>query len=431
MKPSFDLEDKIIAIIGLGYVGLPLAVSFSKKYKVIAFDIDQSRIDELLLGNDRTLEIKDTEFLRNKNLHFTYEEKTLGDADVYIVTVPTPIKESKEPDLKPLVSASELIGKHLTEGNCVIYESTVYPGVTEEICAPILTSFSNLTLNKGYYLGYSPERINPGDDKHTFENITKIVSGSNPDATYFINKLYASILKANTHISPSIKVAEAAKVIENIQRDINIALVNELSMLFEKMNIDTESVLSAAATKWNFLNFKPGLVGGHCIGVDPYYLAFKAKEIGFHAEMIESGRRINDQYPKFIVEILLREVLKEKINPITSEILLLGYTFKENCPDIRNTKVFNIVEELFSLKFNIDVVDPWARDADRTIIADLVLKKKIPNKRYDVIIGAVAHDDFISISEKIVKEHSKKTCIILDVKNIFKNCPDHIKHISL
>ena len=424
------LDNVVVAVIGLGYVGLPLAVSFAKKYEVIAYDIDENRVNELLAGFDRTREIQDPNLLNQNNLHITHDENILRGANVYIITVPTPIDEFKKPDLIPLISASQIAGLNLEKGNYVIYESTVYPGATEEVCSAILSEKSGLELNQDFYIGYSPERINPGDNTHTFENIIKITSGSTPNAAHFIDALYSSVISAETYLAPSIKVAEAAKVIENIQRDINIAFVNELSMLFDKLKIDTLEVLSAAATKWNFLHFKPGLVGGHCIGVDPYYLAHKAREVGFHAEMIESGRRINDQYPKFIVEKLVREILIGKVNPLNCRILLLGYTFKENCPDIRNTKVRDILEELQALHFDVDIVDPYATDIGNNLVGNVEIQKEIPNNNYEVIIGAVAHETFVSAADYILTNHAAENCIVVDVKNMFPNCPNNLKHVK-
>jgi len=353
-----DLSNVKIAIIGLGYVGLPLAVEFGKHYPTIGFDINQKRVKELQGGYDHTLEVEPEELAQAAHLTYSANTQDLHSANIYIVTVPTPINKFKQPDLTPLIKASETIGKTLKNGDVVIYESTVYPGATEEDCVPVLERVSGLTFNKDFYAGYSPERINPGDKEHRVTNILKVTAGSTPEVADFVNSLYASIITAGTHKASSIRVAEAAKVIENTQRDVNIALINELAMLFNQMGINTHEVLAAAATKWNFLPFKPGLVGGHCIGVDPYYLTHKAQSIGFHPEMILAGRRINDNMSKYVAADIVKQMLLAGKQVRASRVLMLGVTFKENCPDIRNTKVIDLVRELESFGASVDIYDP-------------------------------------------------------------------------
>ncbi len=361
---SMDLQTTQVAVIGLGYVGLPLAVEFGKKYPTIGFDINKARIQALKEGKDATLEVSTQELSESTKLRFTSNPDELCSCNVFVVTVPTPIDEYKCPDLRPLLGASETVGKVLTKGSVVIFESTVYPGATEEDCVPILEAESGLKVNEGFFVGYSPERINPGDKQHRVTQILKVTSGSTPEAARFIDSFYQSVIPAGTHLAPSIKVAEAAKVIENTQRDLNIALINELAMIFSKMGIDTSDVLAAAGTKWNFLPFKPGLVGGHCIGVDPYYLTHKAQSIGYHPEVILAGRRINDGMSEFVVSELVKEMLRKGIQVAGARILVLGVTFKENCPDIRNSRVPDIVEELKEFNTLIDVYDPWAISAE-------------------------------------------------------------------
>ncbi len=408
----------IIGVIGLGYVGLPLAVEFGKKYKVVGFDINQDRIKELKSGKDRTLEVTSDELAEAAKLSYTSTLEDLNEVNVFIVTVPTPVDDFKRPDLTPLIKASETVGKVLKPGDTVIYESTVYPGCTEEDCVPVLERQSGLKYNRDFYCGYSPERINPGDKEHRVSSIKKIVSGSTPEVGEALNELYKSIIKAGTHLAPSIKVAEAAKVIENSQRDINIAFVNELSKLFDLMNIDTLDVLEAAGTKWNFLPFRPGLVGGHCIGVDPYYLTHKAINLGYNPEIILAGRRINDGMGAFIANQLVKLMIKKEHKVNNSDVLVLGITFKENCPDIRNSKVIDIIKELKDFGCNIDVYDPWAdikevkHEYNLDIISDY---SKVESKNYHGIVLAVAHDEFKELDFNGLRNNG---AVIYDVKGI-------------
>ncbi len=407
-----------ICIVGLGYVGLPLAIEFSKNFKTIGFDISIKRINELKAGKDITLEVE-TEYLEELDqLLFTSDIEDIQSSDIFIVTVPTPVDENKKPDLIPLVEASKLIGKVLKPNNLVIYESTVFPGATEEICAPILSEISNLNLNKDFFLGYSPERINPGDKQHTITNITKVTSGSTQEVAEYVDSLYQTIISAGTFKASSIKVAEAAKVIENTQRDINIALINELSIIFDKLNIDSLEVLEAASTKWNFLPFRPGLVGGHCIGVDPYYLTYKAQEAGYSPEVILAGRRINDNMGHFISNQVVKLMKVKEIEIQNSRILVLGLAFKENCPDIRNTRVIDIVNELKKHNMNIDIYDPWVEEKYANKEFDIEIIQELKEDTYDAIVVAVAHDKFKEIGAKKIKELGKKNCIIYDVKGI-------------
>ena len=416
-----------IAIIGIGYVGLPLAIEFSKKRKVVAFDLSKKRIKDLMNCYDHTLEVSTAELKKTNNIKYTNSINDIKKCKIFIITVPTPIKNSKKPDLSFLENATKLVGSILKKNDIVIYESTVYPGVTEEICVPILEGSSNLKYNKEFFCGYSPERINPGDKKHPLKSIRKITSGSNSRVAKKIDQLYKEIIKAGTYLAPSIKVAEAAKVIENTQRDVNIALINEFAVIFNKLNLDTYSVLDAASTKWNFLPFKPGLVGGHCIGVDPYYLAYKAKKAGHNPEMIISGRRINDRMALYIVDRVTK-VMKEKLINITnSNVLIMGLTFKENCPDTRNTKVIDIITNLKKLNINLDVYDPIADK--NTVLNEFNLKlidKPIKNK-YDAVIITVAHNQFKLIKFKYLLEFCKQNSIIFDIKNVFPNNKKTIK----
>lgn len=408
-----------IAILGLGYVGLPLAVSFGKKYPTVGFDINQQRVDELTSGVDHTLEVSSEELKDVANLTFSCTPEDISDCNYIIVTVPTPIDKNKQPDLTPLRKASEMIGKVISPGATVVYESTVYPGATEEVCIPIVEAVSGLTFNKDFFAGYSPERINPGDKKHRLESIVKVTSGSTPEVTEAVNNLYLSIITAGTHKASSIKVAEAAKVIENTQRDLNIALINELAMIFSRIGIDTEEVLEAAGSKWNFLPFRPGLVGGHCIGVDPYYLTHKAEELGHHPQVILAGRRINDQMGEYVVSRLVKKMLNEKIMVNGANVLLLGITFKENCPDIRNTKVVDIAEEFTNYHVNLDIYDPWAESDEVEQEYGLTLIDKPDPGKYDAIIAAVAHDEFKNWSSEQLKGLGKQNCVIFDLKYIF------------
>ena len=407
-----------ICIIGLGYVGLPLAVEFGKSYQTIGFEINIERVEELQKGIDATLEV-DAELLQQaKKLSYTYNIEDIKRSDVYIVTVPTPIDKHKNPDLTPLIKASELLGKVLKPNNIIIYESTVYPGATEEICAPILSKVSGLILNKDFYLGYSPERINPGDKEHRVTNIIKVTSGSTDEVAEYVDKLYQSIITAGTYKASSIKVAEAAKVIENTQRDINIALINELAIIFARLNIDTSEVLEAAGTKWNFLPFRPGLVGGHCISVDPYYLTHKAQEVGYNPEIILAGRRINDNMGVFITNQVIKLMLQKRIQVADSRILILGLTFKENCPDLRNTRVVDIVDELKTYNANIDVYDPWVdiSIAKKEYQIDMILELK--NNTYDAIIVTVGHNVFKDLGSENIKALGKQNFIIYDTKSL-------------
>jgi UDP-N-acetyl-D-galactosamine dehydrogenase len=414
------IEDKtaLIGIIGLGYVGLPLAVEFGKKFNVIGFDINEKRISELKNKEDSTLEVSAREFSESKYITFTSNYNDLQKVNIFIVTVPTPVDSFKRPELTPLLRASETVGKLLKAGDIVIYESTVYPGCTEEDCVPVLEKFSNLKFNKDFFCGYSPERINPGDKKHRVSNIKKIVSGSTPKIAACVSQLYSSIISAGIHHAPSIKVAEAAKVIENAQRDINIAFVNELSMLFDLMGIDTLDVLEAAATKWNFLPFRPGLVGGHCIGVDPYYLTHKAVNFGYNPEIILAGRRINDSMGAYVANKLIKQMIKKGIKINNANILVLGITFKENCPDIRNSKVIDIINELREFGSNVDILDPWAdkKEVKQKYNLDLISDyKHLDTKKYSGAILAVAHNEFKNLNFLLLKNNGT---VLFDVKGV-------------
>lgn len=418
------VKDSKIAIIGLGYVGLPLAVAFAKKYPVIGFDINPTRVKELNDGFDRTREVGVKDLLpllrtsvratlESTGFHATGAITAISDCNVYIVTVPTPIDDFKRPVLDPLEKASETVGRILKPGDIVIYESTVYPGVTEECCVPVLEKQSGLTYNEDFFVGYSPERINPGDKEHTVTKILKVTSGSTPEAAEYIDQLYASVIEAGTYKAPSIKVAEAAKVIENTQRDINIAFVNELSMIFNRLGIDTHEVLAAAATKWNFLPFKPGLVGGHCIGVDPYYLAHKAQEVGYHPEIILAGRRLNDSMGRYVAGEVVKQMIKKGIPVNGGRALILGVTFKENCPDIRNTKVVDIYHELKSFGLEVDVYDPWADPEEVKEEYSISSLSELNKESYDAIILAVAHDQFGKLDLGTITNGKR---VIFDVK---------------
>ena len=413
------MKNKKIALIGLGYVGLPLAVAFGKKHKVIGFDTNEKRIKELRLNNDLNLETSKKELLEATNLTFTHSEDDIKNCNIYIVTVPTPIDLDKQPDLTILKSASQTIGTCLKNGDIVIYESTVYPGATEEICVPILEKYSGLKFNLDFYCGYSPERINPGDNENKLANITKVTSGSTEEIATLIDELYKEIITAGTFKASSMKVAEAAKVIENTQRDVNIALVNELSIIFNKLDIDTELVLEAAGTKWNFLPFRPGLVGGHCIGVDPYYLTDKAIKIGYKPEMILSGRKLNDSMGFYIADQVTKLMARKLINLVHSKILIMGLAFKENCPDIRNTRVIDVIERLTECGCDIDVYDPWV-DKDNAILEyNITLINQPVLGAYDAIILAVAHGEFKTMSIKQIKKFGKEKHIVYDVKSLF------------
>jgi UDP-N-acetyl-D-galactosamine dehydrogenase len=419
MINRFKLENLKIAVIGLGYVGLPLAVEFGKKCSVLGFDINQDRINSLNLGHDETLEVSKSEIKKSKHLQFTCNQEILSSCNIFIVTVPTPIDKYKRPNLQPLIDASMMIGKAISKGNVVIYESTVYPGATEEDCVPVLEKIANLKFNQDFYVGYSPERINPGDKKHKLKDIKKVTSGSNKAAAHFIDKLYNTIITAGTYQAESIKVAEAAKVIENTQRDLNISLINELAIIFNAMEIDTESVLKAAGTKWNFLPFRPGLVGGHCIGVDPYYLTHKAQELGYHPEIILAGRRLNDSMSRFISGEFIKALANKNIKINNANLLVLGLAFKENCPDIRNTKVVDVIAELESFNCNIDVYDPWVNSKEANATYGIKTIKSLKKSTYDGVLIAVAHQDFTDMGIKKIKSFCKPSNVIYDLKYIF------------
>ncbi len=418
------MENKTIAIIGLGYVGLPLAVEFAKKHKVIGFDINQGRVDELNKGTDRTLEVADQDLQEvldtqeaNKGLVVTTSTDRLAEASIYIITVPTPTDNLNKPVFTPLIKASETVGKVLSKGDIVVYESTVYPGATEDICIPILEEFSELIYNTDFFAGYSPERINPGDKKHTVTKILKVTSGSNPEVAQEIDALYKSVITAGTHLAPSIKVAEAAKVIENAQRDINIAFVNELSKIFRLLEIDTKAVLEAAGTKWNFLKFSPGLVGGHCIGVDPYYLAQKAIESGYDPEIILAGRKMNDSMGSYVASETVKMMIKNGATIKNSNALVLGITFKENCPDIRNSRAIDIVREFETYHINVDVYDPWAskEEVKHEYDFDLLTSTDALKSNYDAIVLAVSHNEFLQLDIASLKSDK---AVVFDVKSL-------------
>jgi len=413
-----QVKDIKLAVIGLGYVGLPLAVEFGKKRPVIGFDINITRIAELSAGQDHTLEVEPEELKQASYLRFTHETAQLSEANVFIVTVPTPIDDYKQPDLTPLVRASETIGKVLKKGDIVVYESTVYPGATEEVCVPVLERVSGLRFNEDFYAGYSPERINPGDKVHRLPSIRKVTSGSTPEVADLVDALYGEIITAGTHKAASIRVAEAAKVIENTQRDVNIALINELALIFNKLGIDTQAVLEAAGTKWNFLPFRPGLVGGHCIGVDPYYLTHKAQSIGYHPEVILAGRRLNDSMGAYVASQLVKAMTKKRIQVQGSRVLLLGLTFKENCPDLRNTRVVDIIRELAQYDVNVDVYDPWveADEARREYGVEVV--STLDEGQYDGVIIAVAHNQFVEMGAERLRALGKADHVLYDLKYV-------------
>ena len=414
------MKNKKIALVGLGYVGLPLAVEFGKKRTVIGFDIDKYRIEELKKGIDRTLEVTKKELNDSSHLSYTTDLDDIKDCSIFIITVPTPIDKHKRPNLTPLEKSSESVGKILKKGDIVIYESTVYPGATEEVCVPILEQQSGLKFNKDFYCGYSPERINPGDKKHSVTTIKKVTAGSTPGIAIKVDELYQEIIIAGTHKASSIKVAEAAKVIENTQRDVNIALINEFSLIFNKLGIDTESVLEAAGTKWNFMPFRPGLVGGHCIGVDPYYLTHKAIEVGYNPEMILAGRRLNDNMGSYVADQVSRLMTKKHIHVVDANILIMGLTFKENCPDIRNTRVVDLVKEFEAYNCNIDVYDPWV-DKDEAFHECNIKPINKPIKgKYDAILLVVAHDEFKTLSEEHIRSYGKDNHVLYDVKYLLK-----------
>ena len=421
-KQNINLStENRLCVIGLGYVGLPIAVSFSKYFEVIGFDISETRISELRNGIDRTRELTSCQLNALENINFTSNAENISASNVYIVTVPTPIKSDKSPDLAHILSATELIAKNITKGDLIIYESTVYPGVTEDICAKRIEELTGFNLNSDFYVGYSPERINPGDKINTLENIVKVVSGSTPEIEDRIAQLYATVVTAGIHVAASIKVAEAAKVIENTQRDLNIALMNELALIFDRLEIDTDAVLRAAGTKWNFLPFKPGLVGGHCIGVDPYYLTYKAQEVGYLPEVILAGRRINDNMAKFIAKSAIKTLLNKSISVNQdTRILILGFTFKENCPDIRNTKVYDLYMELLDYNVIVDVYDPEADKKELKKEYSIETLDYPASAVYDAIIFAVPHNEFISLGIDTISSWAKPNHIFMDLKSVFE-----------
>jgi len=415
---NLSLEKATIGIIGLGYVGLPLAVEFGKKFQTVGFDINQPRIAELCKGIDSTLECSFEELKEAQTLNYSASTDELKKCNIYIVTVPTPIDEHKQPDLTPLIKASEMLGEVVKKGDIIIYESTVYPGATEEECIPVVERVSGLTFNVDFYAGYSPERINPGDKEHRVTNILKVTSGSTPEVAEQVDQLYRSIIIAGTHKASSIKVAEAAKVIENTQRDVNIALVNELSIIFNKLGIDTLEVLEAAGTKWNFLPFRPGLVGGHCIGVDPYYLTHKAQSVGYHPEMILAGRRLNDGMGQYVVSQLVKQMVKKRIHVEGAKVLVMGLTFKENCPDLRNTKIVDIVKELKEYSIKPDIIDPWCSNDQAQIEYGLTLTDRPEKGQYDAIILAVSHDEFKMMGADAISTLGKENHVLYDLKYV-------------
>lgn len=414
-----ELANVKLCIIGLGYVGLPLAVEFGKKYPTIGFDLNSKRIDELRGGSDSTFEVSETELKEVSQLEFTTDIHTIRNCNVYIVAVPTPIDAAKRPDFRPLEGASRTVAKVIKAGDVVIFESTVYPGATEEICVPLLEKDSGLVYNKDFFCGYSPERINPGDKLHRLPSIVKITSGSTPETALFVDNLYTSIITAGTFPASSIKVAEAAKVIENTQRDVNIALINELALIFEKLDINTREVLAAAGTKWNFLPFFPGLVGGHCIGVDPYYLTHKAQEVGYHPNMILAGRRLNDSMGNYIASTVIKKMVKKGIDTANSRILVMGLTFKENCPDLRNTRVTDIITEFAEYGITVDVYDPWVNPDEAFKEYQIKLVEHLQENTYSGIVIAVAHHQFAEMNIPQLRSFCKEKSVIYDVKSLF------------
>jgi len=415
---SFDIEKLRIGVVGLGYVGLPLAVEFGKKYPTVGFDINAARVAELEGGTDSTLECSGEALAEAKHLSYASSTDGIADCNFYIVTVPTPIGDSNRPILTPLRSASTALGGIIKKGDVVVYESTVYPGATEEVCVPLLEEASGLKMNDDFFVGYSPERINPGDKERRLPAILKVTSGSTPQVAEFIDGVYKSIITAGTHKAPSIKVAEASKVIENTQRDVNIALVNELAMIFERIGIDTEAVLEAAGTKWNFLPFRPGLVGGHCIGVDPYYLTFKAKRMGYHPQMILACRRINDSMALYVSSQIIKLMLAKAIQPLNARILVLGVAFKENCPDIRNSKVVDIVSELEGYGASVDVYDPWVNKNDVDAEYNINFVDNPAKGAYDAVVIAVAHDCFRELGADVIKSYGNQQSVVYDIKYV-------------
>ena len=424
---EISLKQAKIAVVGLGYVGLPLAVEFGKKREVAGFDVNEARISELIAGVDRTLEVEPDELRAAKHLSFTCTSAEIADCGVFIVTVPTPIDQNNRPDLTPLLGASEVVGKLLKKGDVIIYESTVYPGCTEEVCVPVLEECSGLKFNKDFFCGYSPERINPGDKEHRLHSITKVTSGSTPEIAIEIDKLYREIITVGTHRADSIRVAEAAKVIENTQRDLNIALMNELAIIFNKMGIDTEAVLNAAGSKWNFLPFRPGLVGGHCIGVDPYYLTHKSEEMGYHPEIILAGRRLNDGMGAYVGNQLVKALIRKCVHLQSAKVLVLGLAFKENCCDFRNTRVVDVVRELDAFGVLVDVFDPWIDQQASVKQYNINLVSEPINGQYDAIILAVAHDIFKSLGAHGVRAFGKAGALLYDLKSVFSEAESDMR----
>lgn len=422
------VDEVKIAVIGLGYVGLPLAVEFGKTRQVVGFDVNEKRITELSKGHDANLETTDDELRDARNLSFTSSTDGIKDCNFYIITVPTPINDYKQPDLTPLIRASETVGCVIKEGDIVVYESTVYPGCTEEDCVPILERESGLVFNQNFYVGYSPERINPGDKQYRLTTIKKVTSGSTPETADVVDSIYREIITAGTYRAQNIKVAEAAKVIENTQRDLNIALVNELAIIFNRLNIDTEAVLQAAGSKWNFLPFRPGLVGGHCIGVDPYYLTHKSQGIGYYPEIILAGRRLNDNMGEYVSSQLIRAMIKKGINVENSNVLILGFTFKENCPDIRNTRIIDVVKELSSYNCQVDIYDPWINAEDVEEEYNITPVKAVKTGFYDAIIVAVGHQEFKSMTSDEIRQYGKKSHVLYDLKYIL---PEDMSDVRL
>lgn len=424
---DLSLQSARLAVVGLGYVGLPLAVEFGKHQPIVGYDVNKNRIEKLRAGHDTTLEVDDEELASATQLQFTDQLDDIAQCNTYIVTVPTPIDAHKRPDLTPLIRASEAIGKVLKRGDVVIYESTVYPGATEEECVPVLERVSGLRFNQDFFAGYSPERINPGDRTHRLTTIMKVTSGSTPEVADFVDALYASIVQAGTHKADSIRVAEAAKVIENTQRDLNIALINELAVIFNRMGIDTEAVLKAAGTKWNFLPFRPGLVGGHCIGVDPYYLTHKAEAIGYHPQIILAGRRLNDGMGAYVAEQMIKTMLRKRIHVQGARVLMMGLTFKENCPDLRNTRVVDVIAELRDYGVEVDIHDPWADATEADEEYGLELLRDVPQDTYDGIIVAVAHEQFQAMGPAALRKFGKDGAILFDLKSIFSRTETDIR----
>ena len=416
-----DLTKTKIAIVGLGYVGLPLAVEFGKKITTVGFDINQARIAELKAGNDSTLEVEPVEIAKATKITYTDNIEDIRNCNIFIVTVPTPIDEYNRPDLTPLEKSSASIGSILKTDDIVIYESTVYPGATEEVCIPILEKSSGLEFNKDFFAGYSPERINPGDKKHRLPTIKKVTSGSTPEVATFVDELYRTIITAGTYKASSIKVAEASKVIENTQRDLNISLINELALIFNRLEIDTEEVLLAAGTKWNFLPYRPGLVGGHCIGVDPYYLTHKAQAVGYHPEVILAGRRVNDGMGKYVADSVIKLMTKKQIQVVDSNILIMGLAFKENCPDIRNTRIVDLIESFHEYNANTHIFDPWVNKDDAKKEFNITLESRLNEDKYDAIVIAVSHDEFKKMGIENIRKLGKQSNIIYDIKYLFQS----------